>query len=563
MFVWIDGHGFLTGSRSFTDQSTPNGDQNELYQTEVSALVSLALLLIRLVAAMGSTRIVWSLIEVLLETCGLSLSELLLVVSFRIPVRLRFESYNHLLWSLLALLVISLSVPANLSAPLATSSLAWVPSVRLPSSPLLVDIRRVGDQESAIEDDAFGNFTLWPEDRWRPIIQATLGATIDNGYAFTNESVPVRRLFTATNMIPLRSTVDLTVPFINVTLKWIDGGPHDRGRFRWLGNRNYISASGITIDDTGIGGVSFYREQVFNASNSRPKNTTVFEGVKYVLVRTGRVFHDTLRPDGSLANESTPCPSEDPQLGILPNVRTADYASYRNGTIFDVRECFHVAEASIRAGVHQMKDCNITYSSDIQTIATCQVEDSTAAIENDLLVDLTLDVMSEVIRNVRPLNTTSRYMEQGIDAYTIGMLRLAYHSAWSSLTNDLGRATETISVRHAESVVRASVARTRLYIWLGTQIALELSAIILYGMLKRTGIKATRDPTLTALTMDISSVSHSGMAPGLCNAVTLDKTDKKLPDLARNIRPRREGDQQEDMEEEDSCVRRVTFVAKD
>lgn len=557
MLIWIDDHGFLTNSDAFNTRSLK---QDGLYQTEVNALVSLALVLIRLIAAVGSSLIIWRLVGVLLETCGLTLKELLLVVSYRLPITPRFESSNQFIWSLLAVLVITLSLPASLSAPLANSSLAWIPSSKLASSPRFVEIRGVGKPGASRGDDAFGNFTRWPEDRWRPIVQATLGATIENDYAFTNDTLPVRRLFTMDGRIPITSSVDLRMPFIDVKLKWIDGGPHDR-RFRWLGNRDYITASGIKIDDTGVGGVFFYRDEVFDASKSRPRNATVFEGKKYVLVKTARLFHDTPMPDGSLSDENTLCPTEHASLGKLPDVQTADFAVSYNGT-FDVRECLHVAEAEIRAGVRYMKDCNVTFSSDTQSIATCDVKNSEVSIEKDFLVNLSLDVMSEVIRNLRPLNTTSRYMEKGIDAYTIGMLRLAYHSAWSGLTNDLGRSTETISIKTATPVVRASVARSRLYVWLATHLALEVSAILLFAVLKWTGIKAIRDPALAALTLDISDVSHSDDALGLCNAVSLNEKDKELVRLMFMARIGGGCEEREGMSLGRGCVRRVGFVEK-
>lgn len=100
MFVWIDGHDFLTGSRSFPDNSTPYLNLHDLYQTEVNALVSLALDFIRWAAGMGTTLISWRLIEVLLETCGLSLPELLQIMGRGIPIP-RFESGRQFLWSFL------------------------------------------------------------------------------------------------------------------------------------------------------------------------------------------------------------------------------------------------------------------------------------------------------------------------------------------------------------------------------------------------------------------------------------------------------------------------------
>jgi hypothetical protein len=110
-----------------------------------------------------------------------------------------------------------------------------------------------------------------------------------------------------------------------------------------------------------------------------------------------------------------------------------------------------------------------------------------------------------------------------------GMLRLAYHSTWSSFVRHLSRSEEeTISITPAKDVVLANVDRSKMNAWLAMNLMLTLAAILVYIAQIFSVAKTIRNPTLAVLTMDLSGISHSGVAPGLCNAVELNKQDKKL-----------------------------------
>lgn len=58
--------------------------------------------------------------------------------------------------------------------------------------------------------------------------------------------------------------------------------------------------------------------------------------------------------------------------------------------------------------------------------------------------------------------------------------------------------------------------------------ALTLSAILGSPAQRSSAFKAIRDPTLSALTMDLSEVIHDERARNPCNTVTLSKEDRGL-----------------------------------
>ena len=137
--------------------------------------------------------------------------------------------------------------------------------------------------------------------------------------------------------------------------------------------------------------------------------------------------------------------------------------------------------------------------------------------------------MSEIMKDAVMLDYTQQYMAEGLDAYTSGILTLAYHAAWSSVMDTLGTSNETASLRMAEPMVLASVSRGKLYVWLALNLSLLVAAVLMYVALNFSSVKAIRDITLTPLMADFSAITNSPQGIGLRDAATLSKGDKTLP----------------------------------
>lgn len=93
MFTWVDGRAFMIASTSGFSR-----DGSGLYQAEVTALVSATLVIIRLIAAVGSALITWRLVFILLEKAGVTLVELCRMVDSRIPIMPRWDSAQQIFW---------------------------------------------------------------------------------------------------------------------------------------------------------------------------------------------------------------------------------------------------------------------------------------------------------------------------------------------------------------------------------------------------------------------------------------------------------------------------------
>ncbi|EKJ68357.1 hypothetical protein FPSE_11365 [Fusarium pseudograminearum CS3096] len=100
---------------------------SRLYQAQVTGLLSLALMTLRLVAGTGSALLAWRIIFILLEKRGITLKELTRLLSTRVPIIPAGKSEISIVWSLWAATCILLMWPQGFAAPLASSSLSWIP----------------------------------------------------------------------------------------------------------------------------------------------------------------------------------------------------------------------------------------------------------------------------------------------------------------------------------------------------------------------------------------------------------------------------------------------------
>lgn len=128
--IAIDVYKFKIGSGA----SVWEWPRERLYQSQVTALISLALVLIRLIYGGCSALLAWRIICILLEKRGITLGELTRLADLRIPVLPRRAGGSRedpgfwrasVGWSLWAAVAILLLWPPAVVASLASSSISW------------------------------------------------------------------------------------------------------------------------------------------------------------------------------------------------------------------------------------------------------------------------------------------------------------------------------------------------------------------------------------------------------------------------------------------------------
>lgn len=533
--VFVNGQDFQIGS-------PPSNFTLPLYQAQVTGLISLSLVLIRTLVGACSTLIVWRTIFVMLNGEGVTLKKLVHLQNYRLPV---WSKGGRLFWSSWPAFVIILTWPSAFVAPLVNSAVTWIPETKLSSPRSKVDTQ-------VLDGSKNWDFLTYSDQIARIIISATFMAGTDPVYAFDfSEVSPLRRYFFSEVNIPVNSSVDITIPYFSVELQWVDAA--NEIRFQHVGDPDYAGIIHPGVNYRGDGLVSILRNEIWSKNDTKPVIDNIFFEKKFVSVKLPTL--DTRAP-GPTVNRNMACPTASLFQEKLPNVTQKEkqyFDEYNNRWVG--KDCFVVAEASITADKYQGKNCTVEPAGRNIYSATCIMKTSPDEIEADWISSLTIDFMSEIMRNIVMLHVSSSWMrDKSIEDNTSSMLHLAYHAAWSSLTIDQGRYTDSATIQRAIPVIRARVELSRMLIWLGLCSTLTLSAGLLFFGLRSTSTKVIRDPTLAALSIDLSEVAHSGLTYGLCNAVALSKEDKKIPKL--KFADEHEG------KESDKCRRRLVVCGQ-
>ncbi|KAL8832320.1 MAG: hypothetical protein Q9170_004932 [Blastenia crenularia] len=502
--IRLDNHEFEIGTAP-----TIFATKYRLHQAQVTALISLGLVLIRLVVSSSSVLLTWRIVFILLEKRGITLGELARLTNVRVPILPGKQSRKSLLWSVWAATTIILLLPHGFAAPLASSSISWIPGTTvLPES-----------RSTSVA--SFGDYADWwvilAGDFRMSAITASVAMTAkDPTYAFHASPIPLQRHFNPSQTIPHGSKIDMTVPYFTVNLRWVDASSNWRSRS--AGDSGAQDVNENTFNIRSKGAVGIIRDQKWDAQAAIPDAAKIFRG---------RSVGDEL-PDGSRANKNSKCPTVSDAFGKLPDVE--QYQIEFHSKEVDSYDCYIFAEATITAGSFPAKACTVTTSvGNAEFYATCSTERDDNAVEQHWLTDLALDFTSEVLKYTVRQNYTQPRINHNLDDYTSGLLTLGYHAAWCGLTERLGNDSELAVFRSASPIVLASVDNTKPYIWLAMHATLTVSAILVLFAQCVSKVKTIRDPTVAALTIDLTGIAHSGRADGLCNAVTFSRRYKKSP----------------------------------
>lgn len=120
--------------QAFPVQASDKWDKLQLRQSDVNGLISIGLIVVRLFGSSCQLLAVWRCVYVLLEKSRLSLNQLGNILSYKILVIPRIRHQDGALFVLDTWLVMILLWPAQLIAPLASSSVSWVPDTIIASS---------------------------------------------------------------------------------------------------------------------------------------------------------------------------------------------------------------------------------------------------------------------------------------------------------------------------------------------------------------------------------------------------------------------------------------------
>jgi hypothetical protein len=233
----------------------------------------------------------WRIIFILLEKRGITLGELTRLINWRIPILPGIRATTSLLWSLWAMAAILLIWPQAFASPLASSSVAWIPTLRvLQNSTTFASVQNV---------EHYANWLglLYMDFRINAVVGGSAMTAKNPSYAFNSSQLPLRRYFNSSQVIPDGSTIDMAMPYFSVNLSWIDASSDNRSQN--VGSTEYQDVDNDFQIRT-VGALGIVRSTPWDGDSDLPSAPSTFIGKKLVGVKLRTLnFSDqlvTLKP---------------------------------------------------------------------------------------------------------------------------------------------------------------------------------------------------------------------------------------------------------------------------
>ncbi|KAG9248781.1 hypothetical protein BJ878DRAFT_476146 [Calycina marina] len=468
-----------------------------LYQAQVTGPVSLALVIIRIIAGSCSGLLISRTVFILLEKRVVSLSEITRLTNWRLPVVPGRSS--SISWSLWAISAILLLWPQSFAAPFASSSISWIPVDRvLEASSIAItqDVGEIADWDSIMYDDM----------KIGVVVSAAAMTAKSPAYVYNASKLALRRYFNSTVEIPDGSNADITVPYIAIDLRWIDASSDSRSQQVGQSKYQFVNEDSFSIRN--IGAIAITNSSPF--SYSKPTQPDFFNGTKLVGIKLR-----TLNFGNQIVDAS--------QCGAISDQHNCWWHGDRSRLL-------HIRLSQNCSSSLPGKDCTVSSSAETSELyATCSMQRDDGAVQPDWLSNFALEFMSEALKFTVLQNYSQPYITKDLTDYTTGTLTRGYHSAWSALMKRTGNETEPFTSRASETMVSVLIDRNKLFIWLAMNASLTISVVLVPVAKMLSTAETIRDTTVAALTMDLTEITRTDRTEGLCNAVALSKQDKKLP----------------------------------
>jgi hypothetical protein len=189
-----------------------------LTQSDVTSLISVALVLIRLVTSAWFAVSAWRGVYILLEKRGMTLTQVSNMVMFHWP---GFSNGlgSRCTWLTAAMFILIL--PAQLIAPLASGSVSWVPGHSNSGAPDL----DIPTAHAALYWQYFGQYV---EHRSRAVLRAAARSSTDLAAdpfnAISQAGMLSQRHVNVLSGLPTDTTIDtIAMPYISIdSLEWIE-----------------------------------------------------------------------------------------------------------------------------------------------------------------------------------------------------------------------------------------------------------------------------------------------------------------------------------------------------
>ncbi|CAE7181385.1 unnamed protein product [Rhizoctonia solani] len=431
VLVYVEGHYFNVMKRS-PQVKIVEGTRATPFvpmQSDIVTLISAVIAILKYTLTTWAASLGWRIALFLMERRGLARRDLNILLQYG---QLSPGAYKNG-WSTLVIGALLLSsLAANLSSPLLTGSISWVPSSKLVDNLSLEPISFEGIESGAL--------TALPDDylnldyvREGVSLRGAGMATI--GWSRRIEKGVLKRVSSSIEALAVNSTVEnVTMPYFQVhSLQWIKNAD-EIPRLRHQGPvailEEYKPMAPVLVNTLPPGGVVIIPNGTITPWFSDPLNATVKRETVLVMM-----YHSNLARN------------------MPPGVYTVD----------EDRGTFAFAWITYSAGVGQCKayQCVVSSPSTIQNTTSIELEPHQLTYQSMLMVNvIALSLIAQNVSLPSPWNN--------LNDYIAAVFMRAYSGAWTVLNADVATGYRRSRYIPALPSLLAHVDRNRVFILLST-----------------------------------------------------------------------------------------------
>lgn len=497
----------LDGYRAVPTEASRYSDDGryKLKVSDVTTLVSTALIVVRILAGVWLGDILWNCTFILLEKRGLTLPQVDRIMSFYLPPIPKSSA------EVLVVLLLLLVIPQSFMAPLLTGAVNWSPSFEFSNK-----LRNT----AAGNPDANPLSWFWyyysAEDRQASVRRAAALSALAWDGAFPDRYHSRHVLnYDPNESITVNSTLfNAVIPCIQIhSIEFPTTDPPEKV-FKIANDSVYdIEASGTILSRAkdaplkyGISGnaVLFDPDDRPNLHEQFPnRNDSTFEMERPAdYLHTGIMYAVILLGIPGVDGPWVGC--EEFNASIFGRTYNNKWKSVDHGN-YDW--CHTYAIVNLTAGISDSP--RSTYVSN--RVVEAEIPSKDMEVRGGPWVKEAMYLMPDVMSHVAMMNTTALHTWNDIEGYLDKLIRYSYQGTWDMLYRTYEIDNRTLDVQYYEVRVLASLSRVRVFAWLGVSFLVTVSAVCLVLGKKWSCERAiVIDGPVAALVTDSTAVLEKG-----------------------------------------------------
>lgn len=512
----LDGKTFRTDDGDEIDLVRHSRQHGELYQSDITTLISVGLVLVRWATASCAVLAAQRCMFILLEQHGMTFTSINRLFSFGIA------PFGRKMYQICYGVVVILLLPAQWSAPLASGAVSWIPHRTFRPADFSITMPVPGLSR---ESDWFNKYKLNRD----TIKQRAQGNAVLYGFpaSFYNSSLDYPASSRRRVDLPANSTEkghelqalpegtkirNATLPYFRITnITWIDY----EDRFDQFFNESRSLGSFTNVDP---------KSQPLNIlARFIPSETAILDWDLRVQIGDldtwpePAIINKTYTM-GLLVNrrENEPkignCSSESYTYGKLPDKKQRRDGIWNTVADHVAENCYMFANITVLAGVTECRKCSLAPGGIMQ-----QKQDfHSTEVRPDPLVDLAFRIQPEIMFALTDMNAMNGRTWDNLDGHVAGSWSAAFQASWNALNDyfEVNQAETTIEL--PVTSVQARVSSTRIYAWIAMQLLLSVSGALLALLQSRCEGKTVGCFVSTCLLTDPTEVYKDPAADKQC-----------------------------------------------